>query len=158
MAAKRKFGHNKIATQHLLLALLTPSGGWFQRKSELRVPRLLLDRGITLGLAENKTRDGIITPTTGVLDDRVVSLNAQITALAEILIKKRLFTRTEFVAVLDQSEGPLAPDAFLLPLIEALSRKKILLAEDETEIAALTAKAEPPKEKTAPDEGESPVA
>lgn len=87
----------------------------------------------------------------------MVALNAQITALAELLIRKRLFTRAEYMTLLDQSEGPLVPEAFLLPLIEALGRKKVLLAEEQQEITLVTAKPEPRTEKATPDEGESPV-
>jgi len=159
--AQQRFGHTTIATQHLLLALLNScraTPGWFRKATELRVQQLLSKHGITPELTEQKTSDGIITPTTWVLDDRVVALNAQITALAELLIAKRMFTRAEYVALLDQNGGPLVPEAFLLPLIEALVKNNILSAEEQQKIVSAPVKPEPPTKKVVSDEQENPTA
>lgn len=160
-AAQQKLGHTTIATQHLLLALLNScrtTSSWFRKATELRVQRLLAKHGVTPELTEQKTRGGIVTPTTWVLDDRVVALNAQVTALAELLIAKRIFTRAEYIALLDQSEGPLVPEVFLLPLIETLAKNNILSADEQEKIAFATAKPEPSSEKAVSDENENPTA
>jgi ATP-dependent Clp protease ATP-binding subunit ClpA len=140
---QERFGHTNIATQHLLLALLTAcrqKPGWFRKGTELRVQQLLSKYGITQELTESKTSDGIVTPSTWVLDDRLVALNAQIAALAELLVEKQIFTRAEFVALLDQNEGPLAPEAFLLPLIQALGKNGTLSVDEQKKIEAVAAK------------------
>lgn len=159
--AQQKFGHTTIATQHLLLALLTSCRKpprWFRNGTELRVQQFLSKHGITPELTEQKTSAAIITPTTWVLDDRVVALNAQITALAELLIAKGIFTRSEYVALLDQSEGPLVPEAFLLPLIKALAKNNILSADEQKKVASTIAKPEPLTEKGVADENQNPTA
>jgi hypothetical protein len=122
-----RLGHSNIATQHLLLALLTACRQrprWFRKATKLRVQQLLTKHGITPELTERKTSSRIVTPSTCVLDDRLVALNAQIAALAELLVNRNIFTRAEFVASLDRNEGPLVPEAFLLPLIEALAKER----------------------------------
>lgn len=159
--AQQKFRHTTIATQHLLLALLNScrtTSGWFRKATELRVQQLLSKHGITPELTEQKTSGAIVTPTTWVLDDRVVALNAQLTALAELFIAKGIFTRAEYVALLDQSEGPLVPEAFLLPLIEALAKNNILSVGEQEKIGLTTAKQEPSTEKAVADENENPIA
>ena len=78
--------------------------------------QLLAKHGITPELTESKTNSGIVTPSMWVLDDRLVALNAQIAPLAELFVRKHIFTRAEFVAFLDQNEGPRVPEASLLPL------------------------------------------
>lgn len=141
---QQRLRHSSIATQHLLLALLKacrPKPTWFRKGSELRVQQLLATHGITPELTESKTNSGIVTPSTWVLDDRLVALNAQIAALAELLVEKRIFTRTEFVALLDQNEGPLVPEAFLLPLIEALAKIGTLSSAEQKQIASAAANA-----------------
>lgn len=159
--AQQRLGHATIATQHLLLSLLTSCGttaGWFRRAAELRVQPLLSKHGITPELTEQKISGGIITPTTWVLDDRVVALNAQIAALAELLISKGIFTRAEYVALLDQNQGPLVPEAFLLPLFDALAKNNILSTEEKQKIPSATPKPEPPTEKSTSKDHESPTA
>lgn len=140
---QQRLGHSNIATQHLLLALLTAcrqKPGWFRKGTELRVQQLLTKHGITPELTESKTNSGIVTPSTWVLDDRLVALNAQIAALAELLVERHIFTRAEFVALLDQNEGPLVTGAFLLPLIEALAKNGALSVDEQKKIEAATAK------------------
>lgn len=131
---QQRLRQSTIATQHLLLALLKAcrkNPTWFRKGAELRVQRLLTKHGVSIELAESKTINGIITPTTWVKDDRVIALNAQVAALADLLIEKRIFTRPEFVALLDRYEGPMVPEAFLLPLVEALSRKEIVTPDEQ---------------------------
>jgi hypothetical protein len=151
-AMQDKFGHAQIANQHLLLALLTapaPSSSWFGKKKEWPVQTLLVEHGITIALVEEKTRTGVITTTTWVLDDAVNALNAQIGALADLLISKGLFTRAEYISSLDQHEGPLPPQSFLLPFIDSLTNKGILSeAERQTlnQIAEKKSDDNPPSE------------
>jgi hypothetical protein len=106
------------------------------------VQQLLSRYGITAELTESKTSSGIVTPSTWVLDDPLVALNAQIAALAELLIGKRIFTRAEFVSLLDNNEGPLAHEAFLLPLVKALGKNGVLSANEQQEIEEAAAKKE----------------
>ena len=79
--------------------------------------------GLSAESVEQKIKEGIVSPLTWVLDDSVTKLNAQLTAIADLLISKQIFTRSEFVAILDQNADPINPDSFLAPLIEALSKK-----------------------------------
>jgi Clp amino terminal domain, pathogenicity island component len=153
---QHRLGHASIATQHLLLALLTAcrrNPSWFRKRTELPVQQLLSKHGITPELTENKTSSGIVTPTTWVLDDQLVSLNAQIAALAELLTEKRLFTRAEFVSLLDRSEGPLVPETFVSPLIEALGKDGILTANEQQKVVTAAAK---PVDKAPSDERKNP--
>jgi ATP-dependent Clp protease ATP-binding subunit ClpA len=153
---QQRLGHPNIATQHLLLALVTAcrqKPSWFRKGTELRVQQLLSKHGITAELTQSKTSSGIVTPSSWVLDDRLVALNAQLAALAELLIEKRIVTRAEFVALLDQNEGPLMPEAFLLPPIEALGKNGTLSAHDRQQIQASAAKGE--VSRGAPDKNHS---
>jgi hypothetical protein len=137
---RTRFGHKVVNTQHLLLALLTAcrkESGWFRKPAELPVQKLLAKHGVTAELVEGKTKNGIMTPTTRVVDDPAVALNAQLAALAELLIRKGLFTRFEFVALLDQHEGPLPAEAFLWPLMEAMERKGTISANEREQVAKL---------------------
>ena len=131
-----RFGHRQVTNQHLMLALLTvpaPSSSWFGKRKEWPVQRLLADHGFTPALVEEKTKHEAITTSSRVLDDVVVALNAQIGAVAELFITKGLFSREEYVALLDQYEGPLPPQAFLQPLIDAFISKGLLTdAEKQT--------------------------
>lgn len=150
---QQRLGHSNIATQHLLSALLTAcrqKPSWFRKKTELRVQQLLSRHGVTPELTESKTSSDIVTPSTWVLDDRLVALNAQIAALAELLIEKRVFTRAEFVALLDRNEGPLVPEAFVLPLVEALERNGTLSMNERKQIEEATTKSEPLAGEAAP--------
>ena len=156
---QQRLGHTNIATQHLLLALLTAcrqKPGWFRKGTELRVQQLLLKHGITAELTESKTSSGIVTPSTWVLDDRLVALNAQIAALAELLVEKHIFTRAEFVALLDQNEGPLAPEAFLLPLVDALGKNGTISADEQKKIETATANTGALADEAHPDRPQSP--
>jgi ATP-dependent Clp protease ATP-binding subunit ClpA len=156
---QHRLGHSNIATQHLLLALVTAckqKARWFRKGTELRVQQLLAKHGITPELTESKTNSGIVTPSTWVLDDRLVALNAQIAALAELLVERHIFTRDEFVTLLDQNEGPLVPEAFLLPLIEALAKNGTLSVDERKKIEAATANGEVSADKNHPDGAQSP--
>jgi ATP-dependent Clp protease ATP-binding subunit ClpC len=58
---QQRLGHTTIATQHLLLALLTAcrtTPRWFRKATELRVQQLLSKHGITPELTEEKTSGG----------------------------------------------------------------------------------------------------
>ena len=157
---QHRLGHTSVATQHILLALLTAcrrNPGWFRKATELPVQQLLSKHGVTHALTENRTNSGIVTPTTWVLVDPMVSLNAQIAALADLLIAKRLFTRTEFVSLLDQNEGPLAPEAFLFPLIEALGKNGVLTANEQQHLRTVAGESQQPVNKTLSEAGENPT-
>jgi hypothetical protein len=152
-----RLGQKPIATQHLLLALVRsyekPRGWSIRRKfyEPSRAQRVLLDLGITATTIEAKIRVGIVTPTT-VFDDPLIKLNAQLAAIAELLISKGLILRSEFVALLDRNNDPLAAATFAATLLDALVQKgKIMAVEkaqviDSTSCPAATAHAEsPPK-------------
>lgn len=144
-----RFGHRQVTNQHLMLALLTvpaPSSSWFGKRKGWPVQRLLADHGFTPALVEEKTRHEAITTSSRVLDDGVVALNAQIGALGELFITKGLFSREEYVALLDQYDGPLPPQAFLQPLIDAFASKG-LLTDAEKQTNELIVK-DPSKEKS----------
>jgi ATP-dependent Clp protease ATP-binding subunit ClpA len=136
---QKRLGQRSVATQHLLLALVKSyerSAGWFARRKHFessKAQQVLLDHGITPAAVESKIREGIVTATTAVPDDPVLKLNAQLTAIAELLISKGFFRRSEFVELLDQNEDPLTATTFLVPLIEALFQKgKITATEKDT--------------------------
>jgi hypothetical protein len=136
---QRRLGHSAIATQHLLFALLSARdrrSTWFRKASELPVQQFLSKYGITAQLTEERTKAGIVTPLTWILDDEVVALNAQVAALAELLMQKGIFTRPEFVFQLDHNDGPLVPEFFISPLIRALEKKGILTADERREMEA----------------------
>lgn len=142
---RQRFDHKGIATQHLLLAILVgraePKGwrGWRQLKvkeNHSRAQRLLLGYGLTVESLETRTKEGIVTPATWVLDEPLCKLNAQLNALAELLIAKGVFRRPEFVQFLDNNEGPITAEAFLLPLLDALVAKNQLNAAEKEKIVA----------------------
>ena len=107
-----RLGQKPIATQHLLLALVKTyerPGRWrirrkFYEPSQAR--RVLLDLGITATTIESRISEGIVTPTTA-FDDPLIELSAQLTAIAELLISKRIFYRSEFVELLDLKQAGL---------------------------------------------------
>jgi ClpA/ClpB-like protein len=148
-----RLGHPQIANQHLLLALLiapAPSSSWFGKRKEWPVQALLSSYGITAQLVESKTREGIITPATWILDDAVIALNGQLSTLADLLVAKNLFTRSEFVSLLDKCEGPLPSETFLLPLFDALEEKGVLTPAEQDHIrsTSLDTKGNAPQSET----------
>jgi hypothetical protein len=132
-----RFGHKSVGTQHLLLALLlTPrqQSNWFRRadlQDDSTAKQILLKYGFSPASVETKIKEGIVTPLTWVLDDSIIKLNAQLAAMAELLISKGAFKRSEFVAILDQNAGPIVPENFLAPLIDALFEKGRLTASEK---------------------------
>jgi Clp amino terminal domain, pathogenicity island component len=132
-----RLGHPHVTSQHVLLALLTapaPSSSWFGKRKEWPVQKLLSSYGLTLSLVDEKTKEGIITTATWVLDDPVCALNAELGALVDLFIAKGLFTRAEYVSLLDQHDGPLPPQTFLLPLMSSMEQKGILTPEEHARI------------------------
>jgi ATP-dependent Clp protease ATP-binding subunit ClpA len=140
---KKRLGHKSVGTQHLLLALLVTE--WKRprllrarvRQNDSAAKRILEKYGLSAASVEEKTREGIVTPQTWVLDDSLIKLNAQLTAIAELLIAKRIFTRTEFVAILDQNADPFKPETFLAPLMEALREKGSFTAAEKETVKSL---------------------
>jgi hypothetical protein len=147
-----------VATQHLLLALLSAREGrsWLRRGTPLPVQELLSRHGITADLAEEKTKTGIVTPLTWVLDDDVIALNAQVAALAELLTEKGVFTRPELVSELDRHNGPLVPELFISPLIEALGRKGMLTPNEQREVETAAKRKESHDKASSHDAGKPP--
>jgi ATP-dependent Clp protease ATP-binding subunit ClpA len=141
---KVRLGQRSIASQHLLLALVKsykrPRGWSIRRKHYERTmaQQILLNHGITPESVESRIQEGIVTPTTIVLDDPLIKLNAQLTALAELLISKGIFSRSEFVAFLDQNEDPLMARTFLVPLLDALFQKGKLTSAEKGTIEELS--------------------
>lgn len=139
---REKLGHRAVGTQHLLLAILIcpenpKSKSLFRRTKplEISVARHTLEKhGVLAETVEAATRAGIVTSQAVVLDDPVLKLNAQLSALAEILTAKGVFTRHEFVALLDRKEEPVTPEVFLLPLIEALIKKGKLTENEKADL------------------------
>jgi hypothetical protein len=136
---RKRLGHKSVGTQHLLLALLTAPrrrSSWFRRRDlqdDSIAKLVLVNYGISAASVEAKIKEGIVTPLTWVLDDPIISVNAQLKALADLLISRNIFTRSEFVAILDKTAEPIAPEAFLAPLINALLEKgKLTAAEKDT--------------------------
>jgi len=135
-----RLGHKSVGTQHLLLALLItprPQSNWF-RRGELQddsvAKQILVKYGLSPASVEAKIREGIVTPLTWVLDDSITKLNAQLTATAELLISKGMFKRSEFVAILDQNAGPIVPEDFLAPLIDAIFERGRLAASEKEKV------------------------
>jgi ATP-dependent Clp protease ATP-binding subunit ClpA len=128
-ALRERLGHRAVTTQHLLLSILVGGAkpkGWFGRPKQINeddhssAQRILKSHGLTAASVEAATKEGIVTPATWVGDDPILKLSAQLNALAELLVSKKLFSRSEFVQLVDRNEGPITPEAFLLPLIDAL--------------------------------------
>jgi ATP-dependent Clp protease ATP-binding subunit ClpA len=146
---KGRLGHRAVATQHLLLAILMCPE---KRKALLRrakphqislATQVLIKHGITAEAVEAATQAGIATSQAVVLDDPLLMLNAQLAALAELLITKRVLARHEFVALLDQSDEPLTPEVFLTPLIDALVKKGALTEDEKAKLSAKQASSNP---------------
>jgi hypothetical protein len=137
---RKRLGHEYVGTQHLLLALLTTprkKSSWFRRgepQDDSKAKQILVKHGISAASVEAKIKEGIVTPLTWVLSDPIIKLNAQLTAIADLLISKGIFKRSEFVAILDQTEEPIAPEAFLAPLINALIDKGTLTAAESERV------------------------
>lgn len=140
VSEKEKLGHRKVGTQHLLLAILIcpkKTKSLFRRTkaSETSLAKNVLKKhGVLAETVEKATKDGIITSQIFALDDPLFKLNAQLSALADILTAKGVFARHEFVALLDRNEEPVAPEDFLLPLVEALVRKGKLTESEKAKL------------------------
>jgi ATP-dependent Clp protease ATP-binding subunit ClpA len=134
---RRRLGHKSVGTQHLLMALLVTQWRrprWFRTRVQRNdsVAKIILEKcGLSAGSVERRIKEGVVTPLTWVLDDSIIKLNAQLTAVAELLISKHVFTRAEFVALLDKNADPVKPEDFLAPLIEALCEKGKLTATEK---------------------------
>jgi hypothetical protein len=141
---RKRLGHKSVGTQHLLLALLATQWkrkGWLRtrvRRNDSFAKPILERCGLSAESVEQKIREGIATPLTWVLDDSITKLNAQLAAIADLLISKRIFTRSEFVAILDQNADPINPEGFLVPLIEALSKKGKLTADEKDTLISVS--------------------
>ncbi len=139
---KNRLGHRAAGTQHLLQAvLICPE----KRKSVFRrgrpakgslAKRALEEHGILAETVQAATKGGIVTSQVVALDDPLLRLNAQISALAHLLTAKGIFARHEFVDLLDVNEEPCAPELFLLPLMEALVRKGKLTEIEKAKLIA----------------------
>ena len=134
-----RLGHRTVATQHLLLALAIcpePRKTWFSRTASQGnsvAKQFLAKSGLDAASIESATKGGIVTEQVSIFDEPISKLSAQLNALAELLLSRGVFTRTEFVALLDKNEGPITSDILLLPLIDALVEKgKLTQAEKVT--------------------------
>lgn len=123
----KRFGHKSVATQHLLFALLIcpeAKRTWFGRTKKQNpslARQLLANNGLSATLVEAETRRGIITPQAFALNDPICKLNGQLAAIAELLISKNIFSREEFVALIDKEYS--VPSRIVLPLLNALLDK-----------------------------------
>jgi len=139
---KERLRHRAVGTQHLLRAVLIcpeKAKSLFHRAkpSEISVATLVLKKhGVLAETVETATKAGIVTSQAVALDDPLLKLNAQVSALAELLTAKGVFARHEFVALLDVNEEPVTPEVFLLPLIEALVRKGKLTEKEGAKLIA----------------------
>jgi ATP-dependent Clp protease ATP-binding subunit ClpA len=145
---QQRLGHKIVATQHLLLAMVTAyeqprkhlglglhwpvRRKWYEASAAQRV---LLKYGINAENVYSKTQEGIITTSSGVCDDSVIKLNAQLTAMAELMISKGIFSRSEWVALLDQNEDPIEAATFLAPVVNALFQKGTVTAVEKAKFA-----------------------
>jgi hypothetical protein len=68
------------------------------------------------------------------------------------LIGKGIFTRPEFVSLLDQNEGPIVPEIFLSPLIENLGSKGIITDEERRELQTTAPRSEATGDETPMDD------
>lgn len=140
---QKRLGHKSVGTQHLLLALIVAKWkrpGWLRtrvRQNDTVAKQILEKHGLSEASVEERIKEGIVTPLTWVLDDSIIKLNAQLTAVAELLISKRIFTRTEYVAMLDQNADPVKSEIFFAPLIAALTEKGKLTAAEKEAVSAL---------------------
>ena len=152
---RKRLGHKSVGTQHLLLALLvTPRkrSSWFRRSEQQQdsvAKQLLVKLGLNAASIEEKIREGIVTPLTWILDDSIFKLNAQLTAMAELLITKGVFKRTEFVAMLDKNADVVEPETFLVPLIDALCEKGKLTAAEKKAVKSIGSAPSSQKQQTA---------
>lgn len=137
---RSRLGHKAVGTQHLLLALLVtprPRTSWFRRteqRNDSQAKQTLVKYGLRADLVEEKIREGIVTPLTWVLDDAIVRLNAQLAAIADLLISKGICTRSDYVAMLDRNADGLKPEPLLVLLIEALWQGGHLTAAEKEKI------------------------
>jgi ATP-dependent Clp protease ATP-binding subunit ClpA len=137
---KERLRHRAVGTQHLLLAILIcpekPKSLFRRAKSpEISLATQVLNKhGVVVDTVERATKAGIVTPQVVALDDPLLKLNAQLSAIAELLTAKGVFARHEFVALLDANEEPIMPEVFLLPLIEALARKGKLTENERAKL------------------------
>jgi ATP-dependent Clp protease ATP-binding subunit ClpA len=126
---KERLGHSAVGTQHLLMALLicpeTPRSRFRKAKPQDHsvARQALTNCGLLAETVEAATKDGLVTPQDYQLDDPLIRINAQLAALAELLIAKGTFTRSEYVTLLDQNAGPITVTEYVLPLIDALVQK-----------------------------------
>lgn len=136
-----RLGHRAVGTQHLLLALLIcPETHTFRFRKQERAPnsvarQVLTGCGLSIESVETATKDGLITPQDYRLDDPLIRLNAQLAALAELLITKGVFTRTEYVELLDKNADPMTPTVYVLPLIDALVHKGKLAQGEKSSLS-----------------------
>jgi ATP-dependent Clp protease ATP-binding subunit ClpA len=146
---RERLGHTSVGTQHLLLAILGPERkrtGWLRRRElpdETVARRVLLDYGITVEQVDAQTKNKVVTPLTWVLDDSIIKLNAQLAALAELLISKSIFERSEFVALLDQNAEPIPTTFFAGPLLDALLEKGKLKETERAKLQAIALQQSP---------------
>jgi ATP-dependent Clp protease ATP-binding subunit ClpA len=72
-AEQQRLGHKSVATQHLLLAILTTrtkASSWFRNSTELPTSKLLSKHGITAELTEEKQEAALLRQSLGSLTMR----------------------------------------------------------------------------------------
>jgi ATP-dependent Clp protease ATP-binding subunit ClpA len=125
----QKMGHYHIGTEHLLVALL--------RDDQSLASELLRTRGLKLEEVEPQISGGSATPRSRQSEPPVVRLRTQLNALVEVLVRRGVFTREEFVEELEGRYILHDLHATLLSLLGLLSRKGVLTENDTREIMGL---------------------
>jgi hypothetical protein len=149
--ARQRFNQSLTGTAHLLLAILTerdPRRTWFGlRPSAPLLHDALQSYGVTADALLPLVQNGHPTPQTPVIDDLILLVNAKLSALGEALIQRGVFSREEYVSLLDKHEDPLTAQAYMVPLLDALLDKGTLDAKDRSEILenGETPKVSPPE-------------
>src|SRR5262249_27742566 len=107
-AEYKRLGHRQVATQHLLLPILTckVQRPWYSRRkpqAHSRAQEVLIRHGLSATAVEARTEEGIVTPSNWGADDLLIQLNGQLNSLAELLIAKGVFCRSEFVELIEKN-------------------------------------------------------
>ncbi len=122
----QKLNHHYIGTNHLLIGII--------KEEKSVASQILADLGISVDQAIALIEENITSPEPADLEPTLLQLFEQSNALIELLIRRGIFTRQEFVDELAGRSGPPRLQESLYALVDLLVKKGVIEEGDRQKI------------------------